>query len=299
MATPTKTKEDELVTQRNTKTLRSPVNQTHYKRMRSHGDETEFNDNKTLTFGEMKGYVDALSEQLSNNHKKDIEENVTNSLTIITNQLSQLTNRIQSIENSITSLDERVSAVERLSSQNTIANERKIMSNMIKQGKIENVMEITGIYTSRIQAEPNLKQLAVNTIQSFNIPIETEDIVKVSKREIEFTHKSGKTQKETKLLVTFADMDKKIEVMKHKSRIKENVNIFFNIALTPLNSYLMRKAKAMLKGRNIRVTFRDNAIKIKKLDGNDITLVDEDDLKVLENYVASFRNTIDNNMETE
>ncbi|KAG5670002.1 hypothetical protein PVAND_000290 [Polypedilum vanderplanki] len=331
MASPAKTSED-LISQRNTKTHRSPVlNQTPYKRMRSYGDENESNNSKITTFDEMKGYVDALSEQLSTSHKKDIEESnkiitttlvsnikeiqdqmsknnkiinesinntsniLNNSLKVITDQLLHITNKIQFMENNIADLANRVETIEKLKGHDAKAKERKIMANMIKQNKIENVMEIVGVSHLALKNEQNPKQIALDTIKTLKIPIDEQDIVQALKKEIKFTDNSGKNHKETRILVTFNEMEKKIEVMKMKSRIKDSGNIFFNISLTPFNAFLLRKAKQMTKNHKLKVFFKDNGVKVVKLDGNDISLFHEDDLQLLQDYINSLPIPVKNN----
>ncbi|KAG5685129.1 hypothetical protein PVAND_014324 [Polypedilum vanderplanki] len=287
--------------QRSTLTPRSPTHsQTPSKRQRSQGDETDLKENNSLSFDDMKRYVDTLSEQIHANHRKDIEESnkiitttmvnnikeiqeqmsannkiindsitntsimLSNSLKVLTDQLLQLTTKIELIETNVADLNNRVEAVEKLKVQNGSIKERKIMMNMIKQNKIENTMEIVGLSQTVLNSERNPKQLAIDTIRSFQIPIDEQDITKASKKEIEFTNSLGRKHKETRILVIFNEMKKKVEVMKMKSKIKDNNNIFFNISLTPTNAFIMRKAKQLTKGRNLKVFFKDNGVKVDR-----------------------------------
>ncbi|KAG5666481.1 hypothetical protein PVAND_014508 [Polypedilum vanderplanki] len=195
------------------------------------------------------------------------------------------------METQLKDTSERISNVEATANAGLVmAQQNRLqMANMIKQNKLENVMEISGISENKIHSSSNLKQLAIDTISSFAIPINSDDICKVTKKEIEFTRKSGQNIKETRLCVHFYELNKKVTIMQQKNKIKEHRDIYFNIALTHTNNYLLRRAKYITKGNNLRTGFYDCVVRVKKADGKDIPIYCENDLDELSKYVQSIQ----------
>lgn len=157
---------------------------------------------------------------------------------------------------------------------------RKYINNALKQQMLDCCMDIEGLKDEVISKSSDLKALVVATIKSFNIQIMDNDIEKAVLTEI---NKGGINKKI--ITTTFADRNVKLRVIKGKRERKDSNDIYFNITMTPLNSFLMRKAKQLGKPLNLRVVFYDCAVHVKKLTGEDFVLTNESSLLELEDYI--------------
>jgi hypothetical protein len=203
--------------------------------------------------------------------------------------LTDIHNQITNVETNLEETNSRMERVEKTANDGLLmaTQNRKTFSNMLKQGKLDNLIEITGIPQAEFSKYSSHKELAMAIIRSFSIQVDASDIQKAVKKEIEIKRKNAASHKVPIVIVTFSDFDKKLQVMQQKRKSTDPRNIYFNIALTPLNGFLMRRAKAITKGKNLRVYFGDESVRVKTADGTDMLIQDEKDLKPLQLYIDS------------
>lgn len=189
----------------------------------------------------------------------------------------------ENLQSSLQKINKKIDIVEGKADQSLqIAMEsQKFCINMMKQSRLENCMDITGLNFN--EEETDLKTIALNIIKSFNIQINDNDIKKVTSHEFKKSNNNNITNKI--LTVMFNEIDTKIRVMHQKNKIKDNRGIFFSITLTPANGYYMRKSKYITKGTNIKPMFYDGAVHVKIREGNIMVIQSEDNLVTLKKCI--------------
>lgn len=204
------------------------------------------------------------------------------------NEMLQLKSEInENFDKSVHRLDNKIEQIDikadkgiRLAMEN-----RKTCINFMKQARIENCMDISGLNFT--EGNIDLRTLAINTIRSFNIKIDEVEIKKVKSVDIQ----KSNTITNKLLTVTFDDVDTKARVMREKNKIKSNSGVFFNNTLTPSNGYFMRKAKFITKGTELKPILFDGAVHVKIQERNTIMIQSEDDLielkKIVEMHLSS------------
>ncbi|KAG5666607.1 hypothetical protein PVAND_014624 [Polypedilum vanderplanki] len=310
------------LTNRNSKTPRSPLSTPSQKRIRSNSEEVSPNKNSlsnALTMDTIKILIFEMGKEISASIKAELNMNNEMMTTSLVNNIKtlhdtmnsnnkKLETEISAINTNISSLDTKFLALEvdlrdtktkMESIENTtnsaisqvMKNQQHIdnkLQQMIKQSKLDNVIEISGIDRNEIQTS-DPKELALKIFSSFSLPVENNDLSNVYKKEIEYTRKTGQTVKASKLCVTFAELDKKIAIMKQKRKIQDSRNIYFNTALTELNSYLLRHAKYLIKRKGLKAWYSDGAVRVKITNENNFPIYCEDDLIELKNQLETIQ----------
>lgn len=249
----------------------SPVNSTRGLKRKTSGKITlddifdQMQENATST--------NQISTQITN-LESTINAKIDAINTTLKKNIEDLTTRIQNVENS------SKNDMKKMADDN-----RKYVSNALKQQLLDCCMDIEGLKDEVINECNDIKALVVETIASFNIQIKETDIEKVVLNDV---NKGGIRKKI--LTATFADRRIKFRVLQEKKNVMDSNDIFFNNSMTPTNQFFMRKAKKIVKPAKLRIVFYENAVRVKKLDGSEIVLSSEDNLKELEEYTKEILN---------
>jgi hypothetical protein len=240
----------------------------------------EINQNKRKA---EKSNDDIYSLMLANNSE------IKAALTGIHKQIKTMDSNVAKIESNLKETNARMERVEETANEGVrmATQNRKLLGNMIKQGKLENLMEISGIPSEDFAKHSGPKEVAISVFRSLQIQVDPDDIRRAIRKDITIKKPNGDNRKVPILIVTFSDFEKKAQVMAKKKNLGPSSKIYFNLALTPLNGFLTRRAKAITKGKNLHVHFGDEAVRVKKADGSDFIIHDEADLKALQTYVDS------------
>lgn len=245
---------------------------------------TNINDKKMYKRGLQKTTLDDLFDLIYENGKKhmdkldEVKASLKSDMATMKDELNANIDKCQQ------NIDKKIDLVERKADQGlrVALENRKMCINMMKQARLDCCMDISGLkYTDD---RTDLKELALNTIKSFNIKIEEADIKKVTS--VAFKKPNTNTNTNTKILtVTFDDIDTKIRVMREKNKIKETKDIYFNITLTPENGYCFRKAKFITKGTTLKPKFYDGAVHVCAGEGIDMIIQNDENLMELKKIV--------------
>ena len=229
-------------------------------------------DSKNVTLAD----IFLLIESKSDDHSQKLENMSIN----IGNDITNLKEEIQQkIDGSLQNINNKIDQAEKKAEQSLriAMNCQKQCVNYMKQARLDCCMDISGLKFNN--ENTNLKSVVVNTIRSFKIKIEEDDIKKVTSTEIK------KPTPSRILTVTFDDVETKLRVLREKNKIKDNNGVFFNITLTPSNGYLMRKAKYLTKGTNLKTNFFDGAVHVKITDGSFMLIQSEENLIELKKLI--------------
>lgn len=260
----------------------APINATNGKRMR----EKITLEDILNTMGEK---FDKQSVKLD-----DMKVNIVNEMSQLKAEINENFDKsVRSLDNKIEQIDIKADKGIKLAMEN-----RKSCINFMKQARIENCMDISGLNFTDVNTD--LRTLVINTIRSFNIKIDENEIKKVKSVDI----KKSNTKINKLLTVTFDDVDTKVRIMHEKTKIKINNGVFFNNTLTPSNGYYMRKAKFITKGTDLKPVLYDGAIYVKIQDRKTIMIQSEDDLIELKKIVedlpsSSSKSNESNNNESK
>ena len=164
----------------------------------------------------------------------------------------------------------------------------KKLINSIMQDKLANCMEIHGISNNAIESSRDLKLLTVEIISSFNIAIDSNEIERVTTREIK-KGANDTANSRTLLMVHFKEFESKLRIMRTKRNIKDNRNIYFNAAMTSTHKYLMMSARRIVKNVGLKVFFKSSKVNVEKADKQLISIECDNDLLNLETYVNSIQ----------
>lgn len=216
--------------------------------------------------------------------KKQIDETKEH----IGRQIEVTNEKIENMEMNVQDLGSKVNDFDiKLNGVTKVAERNEKLLNTLMQARLENLIEICGVNSSVINQCNDLKQLVISVIKSFGIPIKEEDIARVTKREINARDENSTASNKHILVVTFNNFSTKIEVMKQKSKCKDDRGIFFNISLTPSNRFLMMNARKLTKNKKLKVYFSGGKVRVKKRDGTEIIIEDAKQLGDLQQYVDS------------
>jgi exonuclease VII large subunit len=207
------------------------------------------------------------------------------------NEISTLATKVEKMESSLKETNTRMMEIEQTANSGLemAMQNRKIFGNMVRQSKLENQMEICGIPQADFDKHADVKQLAISVISSFHIQIHAEDIHNAVRKDIVIKKANGFSITKPILIVTFSDFSKKVQVLQKKKQLRDSRQIFFNVALSPLNGFLMRRARTITRGKNLRVHLWSESVCVKKVDGTDLIIYDERDLEEVQLYVDSLQ----------
>jgi hypothetical protein len=199
----------------------------------------------------------------------------------------EVIDKICKVEDELKVTNDRMGKVEKTANEGLLLAQenRKYLENRFKQEKLQNVMEISGINNAKYVAQTNATKLALETFESLTIPVAESDIAKAIVRENNYKKADGTEVNNKILVVTFVDFDKKVSVMQKKMKMLQNGGVFFNMALTSTNAYLMRKARTIAKTKNLKVHFGDGVVRVKQRDGRDMLICGNKELEELQRYV--------------
>lgn len=235
--------------------------------------------------------------------KKTFKEDINNLKKELGTQISEVKKDVINLKSNMGVIDKKLNAVEEKVNEATcLADQNSKIINSLLQSKLENCMEINGIEPKVIEETSDLKKLAISIITSFGIYVKDEDIDRVSKRTFA-TQKGNNQVIQNILIVHFNNFNKKLEILKKKNSIKETNGIYFNIALTASNRYLMMKTKQLARIKSMKTFFSGGKIRVEKLDKTEMTINDDDDLNKLQSYINNLPNNLtdmnDENMENK
>lgn len=249
-------------------------------------DVDQHNDisNKHLS-NQLKTLFDLIAST-SRMHSEEISSaktDLTKSMHAISDKVNQIEANVSSLQSNVQDIDKKVDIVSKTADLN------KKLINIMMQENLSKCMDIDGIDRNVVEKATNLKSLALEVISSFNIIINTDDIDRVSKKELR-KEENGDTIVRFILLVHFKDFETKVRVLRTKMSIKDGRNIYFNATLTPTNRFFMRSAKKLAKKANLKVFFKSGKVNVEKTNKEIITIASESDISVLESYVTGFQN---------
>lgn len=212
---------------------------------------------------------------------------ITNSQAVLINQIDGIENKLGEVKQNVVSLDARVNHIdERMAKVENDSLKNSKLINSLMQNKLERGMEMTGIKQELFKTHKDMKQLAKMIIESFKIDINEGDIESAYSRSVMATV-NGKQASVNIIIVTFRSLAIKIRIMSEKMKTSNSHGIYFNIALTPMNRFLMRNAKRITKTLKLKCFFAGGKIKVVKLDKTILAVETEDDLKAVEDYVMA------------
>lgn len=195
----------------------------------------------------------------------------------IKSSLDFMTSKVDGLSSKVESIETRTDKIEKK------ANESSKMINKFNQDRLEKFMEIDGIRDDIIGNANDFKQLAIDTIQSFNITIKPEEIEHAFKKEVTLKKKVNGSDQKKILTVIFSSVNTKIRVMKAKRDQKEGTRIYFNSALTFNNRNLIQEAKKIVNGK-LKVYFARGCVRVQKKDKTEIAVDDDSKLGAVESY---------------
>lgn len=167
---------------------------------------------------------------------------------------NELGTKISGIQTSLEALQERIGGIEsKIKENNTkvdeslkLAHQKKAAINMISQSQLQNKIEISGSnFDTNLKGEQLILKVKL-LIESFGIPLSDHDIKQAFQR-------PKKHPAAPVVVVEFHNYDTKFKVLQEKRNIASNNKVYFDNCLTPLNRYLMYKAREVAKDKNFRV----------------------------------------------
>jgi len=251
---------------------RKPESHRHNKRLALEMNEDDISSGESiLTLNDIMKEIrsnEAARKSESNGIRDDIallRGEVNQQISGLRSSLDSMTTKVEDLSTKVDGIDARVDIVA------NIANENRKMINEYKQDKLERFMEIDGISIDKIKNASDLKKLAMETVESFGININSNEIEHAFKKEINLKKKVNGTSKKFILTVIFANINSKINVMKAKRALKNETSIYFNSALTFSNRNLIHKAKEIVEGK-LKVYFSRGCVRVQKKDKSEILL---------------------------
>jgi len=263
---------------------RKPESHRHSKRLALEMDEDDNScEESILTLNDIMKEIksnEAARRAESNGIRDDIallRGEVNQQISGLKSSLESMTTKVNDLSTKVDGIDARVDIVTNL------ANENRKMMNGYKQDRLERFMEIDGIRNDKINNASDLKELAIEIVESFGININANEIEHAFKKEINLKKKVNGADKKTILTVIFANINSKIRIMKAKRALTDKSSIYFNMALTVGNRNLIHKAKEIVEGK-LKVYFSRGCVRVLKKDKHEILVDDEAKLNEVQNY---------------
>lgn len=226
----------------------------------------------------------ALILSTSRKHSEEIASLKTD----LTQKIQDISERVNLVESDISNLQSQVKSIDNKFGSVSKATQlnNKLINNMMQENLIK-CMDIDGIDNNTIESTNDLKKLATDVINSYNIAIDSEEIERVSKKQIK-KEEDSIAKSRTILMVHFKEFEAKLRVMRSKKDIKDN-KIFFNASLTPLNKYFLMNAKKSARNAGLKVFFTSGKVHVEKPDKQIITIQSDKDLDDLKMFVDEIK----------
>lgn len=228
--------------------------------------------------------ITALIESTSRKHSEEIESlrnDLTQKIQVISDRVNVVESDISTLQSQVKTIDDKFGNVSKASQLNN-----KLINNLMQENLIK-CMDIDGVDCNAIETTNDIKQLATDVINSFNIAINYEEIDRVSKKEIK-KDENGITKSKTILIVQFKEFETKLKVLRSKKNIKDS-KIYFNATLTPLNKYFLMNAKKVARNAGLKTFFTSGKVHVEKPDKKTIIIQSDDDLNELKLYVNEIK----------
>jgi hypothetical protein len=192
---------------------------------------------------------------------------------------SDLEQKIWEISNHVENNNVDLSA--KIHELSTVVNRNQQQINNMNQLRLNETIEIEGMETNQL-SNNNAKLTALETIRSFNIQIEDNDIKYAYVRNIDFK-KDNVTHKKIVLCAVFEKLDTKIRVLKEKRLSKIKSTVYFNHALTTQSRYIWMRAKKAAKRKGVKIFMVNGMIKVRLPCGKQRVINEINDIDIIDN----------------
>jgi hypothetical protein len=209
---------------------------------------------------------------------------------------NDLSTKISSLQSSISNIEENIGTMKLKIDENSskvdeslkLANQNKAAINMLYQNKLQNKLEIVGTdICSTLQGNELLTKVN-ELIESFGIEIDDSDIKNAFQRP---NKKSGASI----VTVEFKDLGTKLRILKERKKVPSDRKIYFDNCLTPLNRFLMHRAREISKEKNFRVFLAGDQIHVKKDDQTKRVINDVSDIEIVKGWLSNQRVAVTKN----
>ncbi|KAL7033593.1 hypothetical protein ACKWTF_007648 [Chironomus riparius] len=200
---------------------------------------------------------------------------------------NELGAKITAVQSSITDMQERIGGMEDKIEQGTakadeaikLAYQNKAALNLISQSMLQNKLEISGSNLDANIKGEELKQKVKELIESFGITLSDQEIVQAFQR-------PRKNNAAPVIVVEFNNLDTKLMVLQARKQFFVS-KIYFNNCLTPLNRFLMYKARETAKEKNFRVFLSGDQIHVKKDNDTKLIINDISDIETIKSWIPN------------
>lgn len=225
-----------------------------------------------------------------------IEKMRTESKQGIDSMNNDLGSKISAVQSSLSDMQERIGGMEdKIHQGNAKADEaikmayqNKAAINILSQNMLQNKMEISGSNLDTNLKGEELKAKVKDLIESFGVSLSDQEIVQTFQR-------AKKNDATPIVVVEFTNLDTKLKVLQARKKILIS-KIYFNHCLTPLNRFLMYKAREVAKGKNFHVFLSGDQIHVKKDNDTKITINDLCDIETINSWVPNLRSSAPDNL---
>ena len=160
-----------------------------------------------------------------------------------------------------------------------LAYHNKAAINKLFQNRLHNKIEISG---SNIDSSLKGKELTVKVkelTESFGVALSEKDITQIFQR-------PRKLPAAPVVVVEFKRIETKLKLLTARKNAK-NSQIYFDNCLTPLNRFLMFKAREVAKGKNFHVFLSGDQVHVKKDNNTKLVINDTSDIEKIKTWIPN------------
>ncbi|KAL7024430.1 hypothetical protein ACKWTF_013036 [Chironomus riparius] len=191
--------------------------------------------------------------------------------------LSHMQQRIDGMETKIQQANAKADEALKLAYKN------KTALNMISQNLLQKRMEISGSNIDVTLKGDDLTTKIKELIESFGVTVKDHELIQTFQR----TRNQPVLQTPV-VVVEFKNLDTKLKVLKAR-KTAIGSKIYFDNCLTPLNRFLMYKAREVAKEKNFRVFLSGDQVHVKKDNDTNLIINDICDVDKIKSWIPNLR----------
>ncbi|KAL7021778.1 hypothetical protein ACKWTF_012016 [Chironomus riparius] len=187
--------------------------------------------------------------------------------------ISDMQKRIEDLETKIQKANTKADEALKLAYQN------KAAINMLFQNILRNKMEISGSSIDSNLKGEKLTLKVKELVNSFGVALNDREITRTFQR-------PRKGPAAPAVVIEFKSFDTKMKLLKAR-KIAKNSKIYFDNSLTPLNRFLMFKAREVAKDKNFSVFLSGDKVHVKKDYATKLAIIDISDILEIKSWIPN------------
>lgn len=170
-----------------------------------------------------------------------------------------------------------------------LACKNKAALNMLSQNLLQKRMEISGSNIDATLKGDELTTKVKELIESFGVTVSDQELIQTYQRP-----RKQPALETPVVVVEFNKLDTKLKVLKARKTALDS-KVYFDNCLTPMNRFLMYRAREVAKEKNFRVFLSGDQVHVKKDNDTNLIINDICDVEKINSWIPNLRATVSEN----